>query len=78
VIAQIRAATAQLLGRELPALSEGTRLTELGLDSTGVLEMLMGLEQQASFEVDADELDSVVFDTVGSLADYVLRMRRDR
>jgi acyl carrier protein len=53
-------------------------LTELGLDSTGVLEMLMGLEQQASFEVDADELDPVVFDTVGSLADYVLRMRRDR
>jgi acyl carrier protein len=78
VIAQIRAATAQLLGRELPALREGTRLTELGLDSTGVLEMLMGLERQASFEVDADELDPVVFDTVGSLADYVLRMRRDR
>jgi diaminopimelate decarboxylase len=77
VVAQIRAATAALLGRELPALSDGTKLTELGLDATGVLEMLMGLEQHASFEVDADELDPVVFDTVGSLADYVLRMRRE-
>ena len=78
VVAQIRAATAALLGHELPALSDGTTLAELGLDSTGVLEMLMGLEQHASFEVDADELDPVVFDTVGSLADFVLRMRRDR
>jgi diaminopimelate decarboxylase len=78
VVEQIRATTAQLLGRELPALTEETSLTELGLDSTGVLEMLMSLEQHASFEVDADELDPAVFVTVGSLADYVMRIRRGR
>lgn len=78
VVEQIRAATAQLLGHELPALAETTTFAELGLDSTGVLEMLMALEQHASFEVDADELESVALVTVGSLADYVMRIRRDR
>ena len=60
--------------RDLPRLDEDTKLTELGLDSTGVLEMLIELEQHASFEVDVDTLDPEVFATVRSLTDYVMQM----
>jgi acyl carrier protein len=60
-----------------PRRREQTTLTELGLDSTRALEVLMDLEQHAQFEVDADQLDPMVFVTVGSLIDYVvMRLRR--
>jgi diaminopimelate decarboxylase len=74
VVEQIRTVIATLLGRDLPVLDEDTKLTELGLDSTGVLEMLIELEQHARFEVDADSLNPEVFATVRSLTDYVLQM----
>ncbi len=74
VVEQIRTVIATLLGRDLPVLDEDTKLTELGLDSTGVLEMLIELEQHAQFEVDADSLNPEVFATVRSLTDYVLQM----
>jgi acyl carrier protein len=66
---------AKVLNREVPELSEDTGLLEgLGLDSIGVLEMLMELEDSADFEVEVDDLDPSVFQTVGSLADYVTGM----
>jgi diaminopimelate decarboxylase len=74
VVEQIRTVIATLLGRDLAVLDEDTKLTELGLDSTGVLEMLIELEQHASFEVDADTLNPEVFSTVRSLTDYVMQM----
>ena len=74
VVEQIRTVIAKLLNRDLPRLDEDTKLTELGLDSTGVLEMLIELEQHASFEVDVDTLDPEVFATVRSLTDYVMQM----
>jgi len=74
VVEQIRTVIATLLGRDLPVLDEDTKLTELGLDSTGVLEMLIELEQHAQFEVDADSLNPEVFATVRSLTDYVMQM----
>jgi diaminopimelate decarboxylase len=73
-VEQIRTVISQLLGRDVAALSENTKLAELGLDSTGVLEMLIELEKHASFEVDADALDAEVFATVGGLTDYVMHM----
>ena len=74
VVEQIRTVIATLLGRDLPVLDEDTKLTALGLDSTGVLELLIELEQHAQFEVDADELNPDVFATVRSLTDYVMQM----
>jgi len=74
VVEQIRTVIATLLGRDLPVLDEDTKLTALGLDSTGVLELLIELEQHAQFEVDADELNPEVFATVRSLTDYVMQM----
>lgn len=74
VVEQIRTVIAELTYQDLPVLDEDTKLTELGLDSTGVLELLMKLEQHANFEVDADSLDPEVFLSVGSLTDYIMQM----
>jgi diaminopimelate decarboxylase len=74
VIEHIRLAISRTLQCEVPELTEQSPLAELGLDSTGMLEMLMELEDSSSFQVDADDLDPHVFSTVGSLADYVARM----
>ncbi|MBV9447422.1 MAG: acyl carrier protein [Streptosporangiaceae bacterium] len=67
---------AKVLGRTVPGdLSEDTRLLEgLGMDSTAVLEMLMELEDCGGFQVEVDELDPRVFQTMGTLADYVCEM----
>lgn len=73
VVEIIAAALRDVLGRELGDIGEGTRLFEdLAVDSTSVIELLMGLEDAIDLEVDADALDPEVFDTVGSLTDYVL------
>ncbi len=73
---QIRLIVSHVVHRELPELSEDTPLAALGLDSTGMLEMLMELEDSGAVEIDADELDPHVFVTVGSLADYITRMAK--
>jgi acyl carrier protein len=57
-----------------PAVTPHSRLLEdLGLDSTGLMELLMDLEEAIGFEVDVDALEPGAFQTVGSLADYVAR-----
>lgn len=57
---------------DIPA-TEHTRLfDELGLDSTSVLELLMGLEDALGVEFDPDSLEQSHFETVGSLTDYIL------
>jgi acyl carrier protein len=57
------------------AVTPHTRLLEdLGLDSTGLLELLMDLEEAVGFQVDVDELEPEAFQTVGSLAGYVAKM----
>ncbi|MCU1686675.1 MAG: acp3 [Amycolatopsis sp.] len=72
IIAAISDALAQVLDTELPELTEETRLFEqLGLDSTGVLELLMLLEDTLEIEVDADGIEMSNFHSVGSLADFV-------
>jgi diaminopimelate decarboxylase len=76
ILEQIRMAIAVRLGREASVISEQTTLTELGLDNTRALEVLIDLEQHAQFEVDADQLDAAVFLTVGSLIDYVVMSYR--
>ena len=74
-IEQIRVVTEKVLNREVPDLTADTRLLEeLGLDSTGIIEVLMELEDLVAFEVDVDTLDPSVFQTAGSLADYMVQM----
>jgi acyl carrier protein len=72
ILAQVESALAEVLQREIPELTENTRLFEdLHLDSTSVLELLMALEDNVGIEVDPENLDMDDFKTVGTLADYL-------
>ena len=69
----IAGALGAMLSRESSEIHERTRLfDDLGLDSTSVLELLMRLEDDLSVEFDTDTLEQRHFETVGSLADYVI------
>ncbi|MCX5391924.1 phosphopantetheine-binding protein [Streptomyces sp. NPDC006482] len=73
VIEHIRTALSGVLNREVTGISEEVRLFEdLALDSTSVIELLMGLEDTVGLEIDPDELEPEVFQTVGTLTDYVI------
>jgi acyl carrier protein len=73
VVSTIEAALQDVLKRDVAGVGESTRLFEdLALDSTSVIELLMGLEDAVALEVDPDTLDPDVFQTIGSLADYVI------
>jgi acyl carrier protein len=73
ILAAIEAALTEVLNRTLPELDEDTRLFDhLHLDSTSVLELLMALEDAVDVEVDLENLDVDDFQTVGTLADYVI------
>jgi acyl carrier protein len=68
----LRIAVGEVLNREIPELKADARLFEdLALDSTMVIELLMVLEDTTDLQIDPDELEPEVFQTVGSLADYV-------
>lgn len=72
IISHLRIALTAVLNRELPEFGPESRLFEdLALDSTSVLELLMSLEDTIALEIDPDELGPEVFQTVGSLADYI-------
>jgi len=42
------------------------------LDSLGVVNVLLSMEEQFSFNVEDDEIDASVFETVGTLCDFVV------
>lgn len=72
IIEHIRISLEAVLSREIREITPDTRLFEdLALDSTSILELLMSLEDTADLVVDPDELDSEVFRSVGSLAEYM-------
>jgi acyl carrier protein len=71
VVLAIGAALGNVLGDELPEITEGTRLFELGLDSTSVLELLLYLEDELGLEIDPENLLMEHFESVSSLADFV-------
>jgi acyl carrier protein len=73
VIAGITRALADVLQRELPALTEDVRLfDDLNMDSTTALELIMTLEDTIGVEIDAENLSMDDFQTVGTLADYLM------
>ena len=73
IVASVERALREVLNNAVPAgLTEDNRLFEdLHLDSTGVLELLMALEEHLGIEVDPENLDMDDFQTVGSLTDYL-------
>jgi acyl carrier protein len=72
LVSAVAASIAEVLMRDLPDLTEQTRLFEdLQLDSTTILELLMALEDGIGIEVDPESLDMDVFASVGTLADYI-------
>jgi acyl carrier protein len=71
VVTAIGSALRDVLDTELPEITEHTRLFDLGLDSTSVLELLLQLEDALGAEFDNEDLRMSDFETVGSLAQYV-------
>ncbi len=71
VVTAIGAALGNVLDNELPEITESTRLFELGLDSTSVLELLLQLEDALGQEFDNESLQMSDFETVGTLAGFV-------
>ena len=73
VIAGIERALTEVLRRDLPVLTEDVRLfDDLNMDSTMALELLMTLEDTIGVEIDAENLSMDDFQTVGTLADYLM------
>jgi acyl carrier protein len=73
ITSAIAGALSAMLGKDSSEIHEPTRLfDDLGLDSTSVLELLMRLEDELPVEFDTDTLEQRHFETVGSLADYVV------
>jgi acyl carrier protein len=73
ILSAVERAIREVLNDAVPAgLAEQSRLfDDLDLDSTGVLELLMALEENLGIEVDPEKLDMDDFQTVGSLTDYL-------
>lgn len=71
VVDAIGSALGNVLDSELPPITEDTKLFDLGLDSTGVLELLLQLEDELGQEFDTENLEMGHFETVRALADFV-------
>ncbi|MEV7805585.1 acyl carrier protein [Microbispora sp. NPDC088329] len=77
IVYHIKNALEQVLGHSVGEVAEETRLfDELALDSTSVIELLIVLEDLADVEIQADELEHDVFETVGSLADFLMKTEK--
>lgn len=73
VIDGIKRALTDVLQREMPVLTEDVRLfDDLNMDSTTALELLMTLEDTIGVEIDAENLSMDDFQTIGTLADYLM------
>ena len=61
-----------ILKREVEGAGEDTTLMEdLGMSSTGALEIVLLLEENLEVEISVEDLGREHFQTVGTLADYV-------
>jgi acyl carrier protein len=66
-----RVVLAGMVHKDPASLTDETRLfTDLGMDSTNALELLMLLEDELGIRVDADSLEHKDLETVGTLAEY--------
>lgn len=73
----IKNALAQVLDQGTGGLTEQTPLFDgLALDSMGVVELLIIVEEMAGICVQVDELEYEAFETIGTLADFLLRIEK--
>jgi acyl carrier protein len=78
-VAAVTQALEETLGHKLPDIDENTRLfDELAVDSTGVLGVLIALEDSLDVEIDPDSITEEHFATVGGLADCALAAIKNR
>jgi acyl carrier protein len=62
----------RVLGRELPAISEGTKLmSELGMRSASMLELLLEIEVDLDIQIEVEDIDDAAMSSVGDLTDFV-------
>jgi acyl carrier protein len=62
----------EVLKREVSgATADTTLMADLGMSSTGALEIVLLLEERLEIEISVEDLGREHFDTVGTLADYV-------
>ncbi|WP_144805057.1 acyl carrier protein [Curtobacterium sp. BH-2-1-1] len=72
VIAAITDALEETLGAPQEGITEETSLfNEIGLDSTGVFDVLMGVEASLGVEIDSEDLEMKDFSSIGTLADFL-------
>lgn len=72
VFGSILALLPGVMGRELPGLSGQTKLMEeLGMRSSSMLELLLGLEDDLEIEIDVEEIDESGLRSVGDLARFI-------
>jgi acyl carrier protein len=61
----------KVLGREMPDVSEQTRLMELELSSSSTLELMLELEETLDIQVDVEDFDREHLESIGTLATYI-------
>ena len=62
----------KVLDRETGPVTDGTQLmSELGLRSATMLELLLELEEDLEVQIDVEDIDRGDMNTVGQLADFV-------
>ncbi|WP_320065734.1 acyl carrier protein [Micromonospora sp. RTGN7] len=72
IIEHLRISLSVVLNRELPEFSAETQILEdLEIDSIRFIELIMSLEDTLQLDVDPESLEPEVFQSAGSLADYI-------
>ena len=72
VIDTIRRVVPRITRRELPSVTEQTRLMEdLNLSSSSTLELMLEIEDGLDIQINVEDIDRDDFRTVGTLADFV-------
>ncbi|MGC4024855.1 MAG: phosphopantetheine-binding protein [Mesorhizobium sp.] len=79
-IDEVKQLIVQTLGIDDPSRISGASTQLFGnlpeLDSFAVVNLAMEIESRFGFEIDEDGFSAEVFETVGSLADYIDQNRR--
>ncbi|MDR0267458.1 acyl carrier protein [Paenibacillus sp.] len=72
----VKETLAKHLNREIESILDTDDLFEnLGVDSTGIIEILLDLEERCGVEFDVEELDPSHLKTVDSFSSYILQIK---
>lgn len=62
----------RVLGGEIPVISEDMKLmSELGMRSASMLELLLEIEDDLGIQIEVEDIDDAAMTSVGDLADFV-------